>query len=173
MGEFVPLKQPVTNTPLAKIENKFVLDDKSIIKEEVKTKKIDPKIVEVKKQEPPVIVVKTKKKVEDINILVSYYSNSVEDCGNDKGISASGKNLVTLSRGGNPTYVAAPKNIPFNTKIDVEGIGVCDVQDRGGAIKHVWLDGIEYMKLDVFVKGATRKELLNKGLLKTKGRIIE
>ena len=159
LADYLPLEQPATNLLLVKMENEFVLKNSAVIK------------TEVKKQEPP--VVKTAKKERVINILVTFYTNSYEDCNSTAGISASGKNLVSASRGGDITYVAAPKNIPFGTKIDVKGIGVCDVQDRGGAIKHVWIDNIEYMKLDVFVKGATRQQLLNKGLLKTTGHIIE
>lgn len=146
VAKYVPLDRPITNSSLIKI-------------------------AAVKKQQPPLIKAEKKKRI--INIIVTFYTNSYEDCQSTKGISASGKNLVRASRGGDITYVAAPKNIPFNTKINVQGIGVCDVQDRGGAIKHVWIDNIEYMKLDVFVKGATKQQLLNKGRLKTTGYIIE
>lgn len=119
-------------------------------------------------------ILKTENTIQVINILLSFYTSSYEDCGNSKGISASGKNLVQASRGGNaPIYVAAPKSIEFGTQIDVKGLGICQVEDRGGAIKYIWLDGIEYMKLDVFVPGATRKQLLDKGVIKTKGHIIE
>lgn len=34
-----------------------------------------------------------------------------------------------------PGMIAAPKHIPFGTKIDIEGMGVHEVADRGGAIK--------------------------------------
>jgi len=149
MSEYKPLKQQESNSPIVKMKNQSVIKKKA---EATKTK--------VKKEQA-------------INIIVTFYTNSYEDCQSTDGISASGKNLVSASRGGNIKYVAAPNNIPFNTKIDVKGIGICDVQDRGGAIKHVWINNIEYMKLDVFVKGATRQQLLNKGLLKTTGHIIE
>jgi 3D (Asp-Asp-Asp) domain-containing protein len=115
--------------------------------------------------------VEAKKTPQMINILISYYTNSVEDCGKTDAIAASGKNLVTASRG--MTYVAAPKSIPFKTNINIVGVGVVQVEDRGGAIKYVWKDGKQYMKIDVFVKGATRKELLKMGIVKTTGYIIE
>jgi 3D (Asp-Asp-Asp) domain-containing protein len=146
IAKYMPLDRPITNSSLIKI-------------------------VEVNKQEHPLM--KAKKKERLINIIVTYYTNSIGDCQSTAGIAASGKNLVSASRGGDIKYVAAPKNIPFNTKVNVKGIGICDVQDRGGAIKHVWIDNVEYMKLDIFVKGATRQQLLNKGLLKTTGYIIE
>jgi len=128
-------------------------------------KKVSVKIKPIKKK--PVAL---KNKVTQVNILITYYSNNTEDCGKTDAISASGKNL---NRGGYLTYVAAPKNISFGTKIDVDKIGICQVEDRGGKIQYVWIRGIEYLKLDVFVKGATRKQLLDKGILKTKGIIIE
>lgn len=124
----------------------------------VKTKPINKK---------PVVV---KKKAEEVNILITYYSNNIEDCGKTDAISASGKNL---NRSGYMTYVAAPKDISFGTRIDVDKIGICQVEDRGGKIQYVWIRGIEYLKLDVFVKDATRQQLLNKGILKTKGTIIK
>jgi len=148
-------------------------EHKPAIETEIIEKKVEvkPRVVIVKKK--PVVKKKptvVKKAPQLINIIISYYTNSIENCGNTKGISASGKNL-TLSRGG--TYVAAPKNIPFKTKINVKGIGVVTVEDRGGAIKHVWKDGKQYMKLDVFVKGATQHQLEKMGIVKTTGYIIK
>lgn len=170
LAKYVPLEGLVTNSPSVKLEEELVLTKKAEVIKEFKVEKLEVTKIKENKQQSPVI--KTEKKQREINIIVTFYTNSIEDCQSTAGISASGKNLVSASRGGDITYVAAPKNIPFNTKIDVKGIGVCDVQDRGGAIKHVWIDNVEYMKLDVFVKGATRQELLNKGKLKTTGHII-
>ena len=147
-----------------------IVKAKTIVKtqEEIKKKPLTVAL----KTDKKIQVVKVDKKVEYINILVSFYTNNYEDCGKTDAISASGKNLVTASRGGDITYVAAPKTIAFGTMINIEGIGICNVQDRGGAIKYVWKDGIKYMKIDVFVPGATSKQLRNKGLVKTKGHII-
>jgi 3D (Asp-Asp-Asp) domain-containing protein len=136
-------------------------------------KKVPLKIKSIKKKPvivKPVVKKPAEKKGKEVNILITYYSNNVEDCGKTDAISASGKNL---NRSGYMTYVAAPKNISFGTKIDVDKIGICQVEDRGGKIQYVWIRGIEYLKLDVFVKDATRQQLLDKGVLKTKGRIIE
>lgn len=171
MAKYTPFLRPVTNPPLVTTKNKLVLKKKTEIKKEVKIEKVKIRKPQVKKQKPAKI--KTKKKEQEINIIVTFYTNSYEDCQSTAGISASGKNLVSASRGGGITYVAAPKHIPFNTKINVKGFGICDVQDRGGAINRVWIDNIEYIKLDVFVKGATRQQLLNKGLVKTTGHIIK
>lgn len=164
---FVLLSKDQSNTANSKpIEIGLGAEKKVSIKPKPVLKKpaiVKPKAI-VKK---PVAVVKKSKKVD---ILVTYYSNNVDDCGKTDAISASGKNL---NRSSYMTYVAAPKNISFGTKIDVDKIGACQVEDRGGKIKYVHIGGIKYLKLDVFIKGATRQQLLNKGIVKTKGVILE
>lgn len=171
---FVLLSKDQSNTANSKpieiglgAEKKVSIKPKPVLKKPaiVKPKAIVKKPVAVVKK--PVAVVKKSKKVD---ILVTYYSNNVDDCGKTDAISASGKNL---NRSSYMTYVAAPKNISFGTKIDVDKIGACQVEDRGGKIKYVHIGGIKYLKLDVFIKGATRQQLLNKGIVKTKGVILE
>lgn len=100
-----------------------------------------------------------------ITVKVSYYTNSASDCQKTDGISASGKNL---NNGGN--YIAAPGNIPFGTRLNIQGIGVYEVVDRGGAIIN---DSNGVMHLDVFVPGASEGELDNMGTHITKARIIK
>lgn len=150
--------------------NSHIVKEKTVVNKEIDLE--EKPLTVVLKTNKKIHGVKAVKKIESINILVSFYTNNYEDCGKTDAISASGKNLVTASRGGNMTYVAAPKSIAFGTMIEIEGIGTCNVQDRGGAIKYVWIDGIKYMKIDIFVPGATSKQLKNKGLVKTKGHII-
>lgn len=65
--------------------------------------------------------------IQKIRIIATAYTNSYEDCGKTDGITASG---VRVSRG----MVAAPKSIPFGTKIKIDNYGIVEVQDRGGAI---------------------------------------
>lgn len=100
-----------------------------------------------------------------ITVKVSYYTNSVSDCQKTDGISASGK---ILNNGGN--YIAAPDNVPFGTKLDIQGLGVYEVVDRGGAIVN---DSNGVMHLDVFVPDASEGELDNMGTHITKARIIK
>ena len=121
----------------------------------------------------PQPVVIPPKVIPTLNILVSFYTSSVQNCGNSKGISASGKNLNTISRGGSSISCAAPSSVEFGTQIQVDGLGICTVEDRGGAIKWIQINGIQYMKLDVFVPHATQKQLMKKGIIKTTGRIIK
>lgn len=162
----LPAKYHLDVASSKKVERELGADKKVPVK--IKTINKKPQVEKVKPVASKPVVVE--KKAEQVNILITYYSNNIEDCGKTDAISASGKNL---NRSGYLTYVAAPKDISFGTKIDVEKIGVCQVEDRGGKIQYVWIRGIEYLKLDVFVKGATRQQLLDKGVLKTKGTIIK
>jgi peptidoglycan hydrolase-like protein with peptidoglycan-binding domain/3D (Asp-Asp-Asp) domain-containing protein len=47
--------------------------------------------------------------------------------------------------------IAAPKNYPFGTKIDIPGIGMTAVHDRGGAIVNIGQRGYSYDRLDVWM----------------------
>lgn len=102
-----------------------------------------------------------------IDIVETYYTNSVKNCGKTDAISASGK---LLDRGG---YIAAPYDIEFGTiiitKDDKNNYGEYEVQDRGGAIK--WIDN-HTMKIDIFVPNATQKQLEKLGVKKVKGKLI-
>lgn len=71
----------------------------------------------------------------------SYYA-SVEQCGNDLGITASGKKVTT-----NPechTVAVDPKILPLGTKLVIEGytdpLIVFEASDTGGDIKNYWID---------------------------------
>lgn len=86
---------------------------------------------------------------------VTFYSNTVEQCGNDLGITASGK-MVTED----PTcwtVAVDPKVIPLGTKlkIDLEGYEnvVFEATDTGSAIKNY--------DIDVFVASETLSKSLN------------
>lgn len=50
-----------------------------------------------------------------------------------------------------PGMLAAPKSYPFGFKIDIPGIGISEVQDRGGAIVHAGERGQEHDRLDVWM----------------------
>lgn len=156
-------KQPTTNSP--KNDVKLVQNEPKI-EEDTYNTSVKTVVLSSKK----VIIIEPKN--EEINIVVSFYTNSKSDCGKTNGVSASGKHLPTLSRGGT-IPIAAPKDIPFNTKIYIDGIGECDVQDRGGLIKWVWIDGVKYMKVDLFVPNTTDKKLKEMGIVKTTGHIIK
>ncbi|MDP2090026.1 MAG: hypothetical protein Q8K30_00385 [Candidatus Gracilibacteria bacterium] len=71
--------------------------------------------------------------------------------------------------------LAAPKNYAFGTKIYIEGLGVGEVADRGGAIVNAGKRGYEHDRLDVWVGSGDEglKRALYWGKRKVKGRIVE
>lgn len=136
-------------------------DDKNEVKTNVLTATI-----------PERTIVKAEEK-QWIDIEVTYYTNNYESCGNSMGISKNGTNLLkyTLNRGNDNYYIpiAAPYNIPFGTKLYVEGVGNCIVLDRGSAIK--W-EGNK-MIIDVFIPNTTERHLNQLGRKPTKGYILK
>lgn len=50
-----------------------------------------------------------------------------------------------------PGMLAAPKSYPFGFKIDIPGIGVSEVQDRGGAIVNAGERGQAHDRLDIWM----------------------
>lgn len=98
--------------------------------------------------------------MDDITIIATAYTASIEECGKDDGITASGK-LVS------PGCIAAPRDIPFGTKIRVSGLGVFNVEDRGGAIVRV-SDNI--IKIDIWMESYS--EAVKFGKRVYKGKIL-
>jgi len=67
---------------------------------------------------------------------VTAYCGCEKCCGpNACGITASGYKIQAGDK-----LIAAPKNIPFSTKIYIPGYGLATVKDRGGAIQGNKLD---------------------------------
>lgn len=84
---------------------------------------------------------------------VTAYCPCTKCCGTcSPGITASGHRIEP-----GDVFVAAPKNIPFGTKVFVPGYGWSTVQDRGGAIKG--------NRIDVFFP--THQEALEWGRVRT------
>lgn len=65
---------------------------------------------------------------KEIEILVTGYSSTPDQCWGDPFITASG---ARVHKG----TMACPKQYPFGTKIKIEGMGTFNCEDRGGAIK--------------------------------------
>lgn len=65
---------------------------------------------------------------------ITGYDICVSCCGNTRGITASGT-TATVGR-----TCAAPKDIPFGTRLWIEGIGERVVEDRGGAVNGKKID---------------------------------
>jgi 3D (Asp-Asp-Asp) domain-containing protein len=62
---------------------------------------------------------------------VTGYAACVACCGKSDGITADG----TYAPGFKGRLASAPKDFPFGTTLWVEGVGLVEVHDRGGAIK--------------------------------------
>ena len=71
---------------------------------------------------------------EPFTINASAYTASADECGNDKGITASGIKVKE-----NRT-IACPPSLPFGVKLEIEGMGIFTCEDRGGAIKGNHID---------------------------------
>lgn len=68
------------------------------------------------------------------NFQLTFYTNSVADCGKTDGITASG--AVARS---NHT-IAADSRFPFGTVLEIDGFGTYTVEDRGSAITGCIID---------------------------------
>ena len=92
-----------------------------------------------------------------VQFKVTGYCPCKKCCGNNGGVTASGKKPT-------PNHtIAAPKNYPFGTKIVLDGYGTFYVEDRGGAIKN--------NRLDRFF--ATHQEALNWGVKTCTGTVYQ
>jgi 3D (Asp-Asp-Asp) domain-containing protein len=69
---------------------------------------------------------------------VSSYCNCYECTNKHPGDPAYG--ITTSGTVAKRGTIAAPKGIPFGTRIYIPGVGVCVVEDRGGAIRGNRLD---------------------------------
>lgn len=80
-------------------------------------------------------------------VNASAYTASADECGNDKGVTASGL-LVKKAQ-----TLACPPEFPFGAKVSIEGIGVLRCEDRGGAIKGNKFDIYMETKKEAFAFG--------------------
>jgi 3D (Asp-Asp-Asp) domain-containing protein len=80
-------------------------------------------------------------------VNASAYTASADECGNDKGITASGL-LVKKNQ-----TLACPPEFPFGVKIAIEGVGTLRCEDRGGAIKGNHVDIYVETKTEAFAFG--------------------
>lgn len=98
---------------------------------------------------------------DNITIIATAYTSAAEENGGYAGMNAIGGKL-------GPGCIAAPKDIPFHTKIRISGLGVFNVEDRGGAIVRVDNNTI---RIDVWMD--SYKEAMHFGKRVYKGRIIK
>lgn len=98
--------------------------------------------------------------LDNVTIIATAYTSAAEENGGYAGMNAIGGKL-------GPGCIAAPKDIPFQTKIRISGLGVFNVEDRGGAIVRV-SDNI--IRIDVWMD--SYKEAMKFGKRVYKGRIL-
>ena len=80
-------------------------------------------------------------------INASAYTASADECGKNDGITASGLKVKE-----NRT-LACPANMPFGTKIRIDGMGTYVCEDRGGAIVDNHIDIYVQTKAEAFAFG--------------------
>jgi 3D (Asp-Asp-Asp) domain-containing protein len=83
----------------------------------------------------------------DFVINASAYTAAADECGKSDGITASGLRVKE-----NRT-LACPKQYPFGTKIQIDGMGSYVCEDRGGAIKANHFDIYMQTKKQAFAFG--------------------
>jgi 3D (Asp-Asp-Asp) domain-containing protein len=84
-------------------------------------------------------------------VNASAYTAAADECGKSDGITASG---IKVHRG----TLACPRQFPFGTKMEIEGMGTFTCEDRGGAIKANHVDIYVPTKSEAFAFG--RRNLL-------------
>jgi 3D (Asp-Asp-Asp) domain-containing protein len=102
-------------------------------------------------------------KVQEVNIVATAYCNDYYCTGDrqERGITASGRRTSI-------GIVATPSNIPFGSKVEINGLGMYDVADRGNPQVVKWLDS-NTLIVDIWMEN--HKKALDFGRQKFTGRI--
>lgn len=110
--------------------------------------------------------IKRENEMQWINVIATAYTASADECGNSNGITASGTK-VSFSRG----TIAAPFDIPFETKIVIPELNkTFIVEDRGNKKYIRWINK-STLRIDVYLK--TKAEAKEFGVKKLKGYLIK
>ncbi len=84
---------------------------------------------------------------EAFTINASAYTAAADECGNSKGVTASGIKVAAKRT------IACPPTFPFGAKLEIEGYGTFVCEDRGGAIKGNHIDIYVETKKEAFAFG--------------------
>ena len=90
-------------------------------------------------------------------VNASAYTAAADECGKSDGITASGLKVAEKRT------LACPRELPFGTKLRIEGMGEYRCEDRGGAIKG--------NKIDIYVE--TKKEAFAFGRQNLTAEIVD
>ena len=110
------------------------------------------------------------KRYKEYEMEVTAYDLSYESCGKhpnhpEYAVTASGKKIgVDIFE--EDGIIAAPKDFPFGTKMEVEGWGTGTVWDRGGAIKYDEKTG--RYRLDIFISDRAKALEWGRKIVKVK-----
>lgn len=80
-------------------------------------------------------------------VNASAYTAAADECGKSDGITASGLKVAEKRT------LACPRELPFGTKLRIEGLGEYRCEDRGGAIKGNKIDIYMETKKEAFAFG--------------------
>lgn len=80
-------------------------------------------------------------------VNASAYTAAADECGKSDGITASGLKVAEKRT------LACPRELPFGTKLKIEGLGEYRCEDRGGAIKGNKIDIYVETKREAFAFG--------------------
>ena len=135
--------------------------DKKVEEHYIKMKQEKSNIIKPKVQNMP-----SRGKIDrysEQKLIVTAYSLDYGSCGKhpwEKGyaITASGKK-INKNITSNDGIIAAPKEFPFGTKMEIDGWGPGIVYDRGGAVR--WDETTKMFHLDIFFN--TREEAMQWG----------
>ena len=157
LKEMVELQDYRLKKFMEQVEKDRIELEKKKAEEEAKKQK---ELEEQKKNEPQLQT-----------FVLTYYGLLTSECGNTKGITASGKRI---SRG----MIASPPQLKFGTKIMIEGNEYV-VEDRGSS-KYIKVNNDGSIRLDVYlpkIDGESDNEyykrIQSKGVRKVKGYIIK
>ncbi len=89
---------------------------------------------------------------ESFTINASAYTAAADECGKSDGVTSSGLQVEEKRT------LACPPNLPFGTKLAIEGMGEYRCEDRGGAIKGNHIDIYMQTKSEAFAFG--RRDLV-------------
>jgi 3D (Asp-Asp-Asp) domain-containing protein len=80
-------------------------------------------------------------------VNASAYTAAADECGKSDGITSSGVKVQAKRT------LACPPEYPFGAKIEIDGVGVLQCEDRGGAIKGNHFDIYMETKSEAFAFG--------------------
>ncbi|MEI2465153.1 3D domain-containing protein [Niallia taxi] len=124
-------------TDVKKLSEEVTSKDKTIKKQESQIDKLEQQLEKAEKRnESPSV---SSNSVKETDYLITAYTNGAESTGKNPGdpaygITTSGK---TTQEG---RTISCPPSLTLGTKVNIEGVGIRECEDRGGAIQGKRID---------------------------------